>query len=83
MKYQTENLSLLQLDLTFSDVISGEIKDGALCLCLNGCCAEKYASGNTSGKKCSIPKLWVTLYDFAVSSAVLRGIPYVNLKDNT
>ena len=57
MKYQTENLSLLQLDLTFSDVISGEIKDGALCLCLNGCCAEKYASGNTSGKKCSLPKL--------------------------
>ena len=83
MKYRTENLSLSQLDLTFSNVISGEIKDGALCLCLNGCCAEKYASGNTSGKKCSLPKLWVTLYDFTVNSAVLRGIPYVNLKNNS
>lgn len=83
MKYLAENLSLSQLDLTFSEVVSGQIKDGALCLCLNGCCAEKYASGNTSGKKCRLPKLWVTLYDFAVNSAVLRGIPYVNLKDNT
>ena len=83
MKYSAENLSLSQLDLTFSDVISGEIKDGALCLCLTGCCAEKYASGNTSGKKCRLPKLWVTLYDFTVNLAVLRGIPYVNLKDNT
>lgn len=83
MKYSAENLSLSQLDLTFSDVVSGEIKDGALCLCLNGCCAEKFASGNTVGKKCRLPKLWVTLYDFAVSSAVLRGIPYVNLKDNS
>ena len=83
MKYSAENLSLSQLDLTFSEVVSGEIKDGALCLCLTECYAEKYASGNTFGKKCSIPKLWVTLYDFAVNLAVLRGIPYVNLKDNT
>lgn len=83
MKYSAENLSLSQLDLTFSEVISARIKDGLLCLCLTGCYAEKYASGNTSGKKCGLPKLWVTLYDFTVNSAVLRGIPYVNLKDNT
>lgn len=83
MKYLAENLSLSQLDLTFSEVVSAEIKDGALCLCLTGCYAEKYASGNTYGKKCSLPKLWVTLYDFTVNSAVLRGIPYVNLKNNS
>lgn len=83
MKYQTENLSLSQLDLAFSEVVSAEIKDGALYLCLNECYAEKFASGNTSGKKCRLPKLWVTLYDFNINSAVLCGIPYVNLKDNT
>lgn len=83
MKYSAENLSLSQLDLAFSEVVSAEIKDGALCLCLNECYAEKFASGNTSGKKCRLPKLWVTLYDFNINSAVLRGIPYVNLKDSS
>lgn len=83
MKYSAENLSLSYLDLTFSEVISAEVKDRTLCLCLTECCAEKSAAGNTSGKRCRLPKLWVTLYDFAIGSAALRGIPYVNLKDNT
>lgn len=83
MKYSSQNTELNFLDFGTSDISSVQINGKDLVICIFSCIAEENAPGNNTGKKRSIPKLQLTLSDFRIKSALLHGIPTLNIKDNT
>ena len=82
MKYFSENTNLNFIDFGISDISSVQINAKDLVICISGCTAEQNAPGNNTGKKCRIPKLWLTLSDFRIKNALLHGISVFNVKDN-
>lgn len=82
MKYFSENTGLEYFDLTYSEINSLSISGNDLIICISDCTAGKDAPGNDTGKKRCIPKLWLTLSEYRIKSALLHGIPALNVKDN-
>ncbi|MGN1107467.1 MAG: YkvA family protein [Huintestinicola sp.] len=83
MNYSSENTNINFIDFGNSDISSVQINGKDLVICIFSCIAEENAPGNNTGKKRSIPKLRLTLSDFRIKSALLHGIPTLNIKDNT
>ena len=83
MKYSSENTNLNFIDFGNSDISSVRINGKDLVISILGCTAEQNAPGNDTGKKCCIPKLWLTLSDCRIKSALLRSISALNVKVNT
>lgn len=83
MKYSSENTDLNYYDFPYSEIDSVRINGKDLVICISDCIAEQNAPGNNTGKKRCIPKLWLTLSDYRIKSALLHGISALNVKVNS
>lgn len=83
MKYSSENTDLNYYDFPYSEIDSVRINGKDLVICISDCIAEQNAPENNTGKKRCIPKLWLTLSDYRIKSALLHGISSLNVKVNS